>query len=97
MMPAFTASGRAAQRSTTMAAVSGNGRWGEGTFTPNRRAAADQLRLATQRYRLGAGSFMELLDAQVAAEQAESDYISAVYNYHRFVAALEAAVGHPIR
>lgn len=63
----------------------------------NRTAVADQLRLATQRYRLGLGSFIELLDAQVAAEQAESDYISAVYNYHRSVAALEAAVGHPIR
>lgn len=63
----------------------------------NRVAAREQLRLATERYRVGSGTFFELLDAQVAAQRAEADYINAVYGYHRSVAALEAAVGRPLR
>jgi outer membrane protein len=63
----------------------------------NRVAAQEQLRLATERYRVGSGTFFELLDAQVAAEQAEADYINAVYTYHRAIATLEAAVGRPLR
>lgn len=63
----------------------------------NRTAAREQLRLATERYRVGSGTFFELLDAQVAAQQAEADYINAVYGYHKSVAALEAAVGRSLR
>jgi outer membrane protein len=63
----------------------------------NRVAAAEQLRLAQERYRVGSGTFFELLDAQVAAQRADADHINAVYAYHRSVAALEAAVGRPLR
>jgi outer membrane protein len=63
----------------------------------NREAADEQLRLATERYRVGSGTFFELLDAQLAAQRAEADYINALYAYHRAVAALEAAVGRPLR
>lgn len=63
----------------------------------NREAAQEQLRLATERYRVGSGTFFELLDAQLAAQRAEADYINAIYAYHRAVAALEAAVGRPLR
>ena len=63
----------------------------------NRTAAGEQLRLATERYRVGSGTFYELLDAQLTAQQAEADYISAVYEYHRAVASLEAAVGRSLR
>ena len=63
----------------------------------NRTAAGEQLRLAQERYRVGSGTFFELLDAQVAAQRAEADYINAVYAYHRSIATLEAAVGHPLR
>jgi outer membrane protein len=63
----------------------------------NREAAQEQLRLATERYRVGSGTFFELLDAQLAAQRAEADYINAVYAYHRSVAVLEAAVGRPLR
>ena len=63
----------------------------------NRTAAGEQLRLATERYRIGSGTFFELLDAQVAAQRAEADYINAVYGYHRAIATLEAAVGRPLR
>lgn len=63
----------------------------------NRSAATEQLQLATQRYRVGSGTFFELLDAQVAALRAESDYVNANYDYHKALAALEAAVGRSLR
>jgi outer membrane protein TolC len=63
----------------------------------NRIRAREQLQLATERYRVGSGTFFELLDAQVAALRAETDYVSAVYDYHKARAALEAAVGRPLR
>lgn len=63
----------------------------------SRVAAQEQLRLATERYRVGSGTFFELLDAQVAEQRAEADYINAIYAYHRTIAALEAAVGRPLR
>ncbi|MBA3345652.1 MAG: TolC family protein [Gemmatimonadales bacterium] len=63
----------------------------------NRQAARDQLRLAQDRYRLGAGTSLEVSDAQNSVQQAEGDYVNAVYDYHKAVAALEAAVGRPLR
>jgi outer membrane protein len=63
----------------------------------NRVAAREQLQLATERYRVGSGTFFELLDAQVAALRAETEYVNAVYDYHKALAALEAAVGRPLR
>ncbi len=63
----------------------------------NREAARDQLRLAQDRYRLGAGTSLEVSDAQNSVQQAEGDYVTAVYDYHKAVAALEAAVGRQLR
>jgi outer membrane protein len=63
----------------------------------NRASARDQLRLAQDRYRLGAGTSLEVSDAQTAVQRAEGDYVNAVYDYHKAVAALEAAVGRPLR
>jgi len=63
----------------------------------SRDAARDQLRLAQDRYRLGAGTSLELSDAQNAVQRAEGDYINAVYDYHKAMAALEAAVGRSLR
>jgi outer membrane protein len=63
----------------------------------NRSAALDQLRLAQDRYRLGSGTSLELSTAQNDVVRAEGDYINAVYDYHKAVAALEAAVGRPLR
>lgn len=62
-----------------------------------REAAREQLRLAQDRYRVGLGSALEVSDAQNAVQKAEGDYITAVYDYHRAIAALEAAVGRPLR
>ncbi len=63
----------------------------------NRVLGREQVQLATDRYRVGSGTFFELLDAQVAALRAETEYIAAVYDYHRAVASLEAAVGRRLR
>lgn len=63
----------------------------------NRNLGREQVQLATDRYKVGSGTFFELLDAQVAALRAETDYIAAVYDYHRAVAALEASVGRSLR
>ncbi|HEY5941135.1 MAG TPA: TolC family protein [Gemmatimonadales bacterium] len=63
----------------------------------SREAARDQLRLAQDRYRLGAGTALEVSDAQNAVQQAEGDYVNAIYAYHKAIAALEAAVGRSLR
>lgn len=63
----------------------------------NRRAALEQLRLAQDRYRVGVGNSLEVTDGQTAVQQAESDYVTAVYSYHRAIAALEAAIGRTLR
>lgn len=63
----------------------------------NRVLARETLQLAADRYRVGSGTFFDLLQAQVTQLQAETSYIGAVYDYHKAVAALEAAVGRPLR
>ncbi|HVX89996.1 MAG TPA: TolC family protein [Gemmatimonadales bacterium] len=63
----------------------------------SKQAAAERLRLAQDRYRLGSGTALELTDAQNAVTRAEGDYNSAVYAYHRAYSALEAAVGRRLR
>ncbi|HEY3011735.1 MAG TPA: TolC family protein [Gemmatimonadales bacterium] len=63
----------------------------------SRDAARDQLRLAQDRYRLGAGTALEVADAQTSVQRAEGDYITALYDYHKAIAALEAAVGRSLR
>lgn len=63
----------------------------------SRAAANEALSLATQRYRVGSGTYLELLDARLAADRADADYVAAVYQYHISIAALENAVGRPLR
>lgn len=63
----------------------------------NRIAASDQLRLAQDRYRLGQGTALELSDSEGAVQRAEGTYVDAVYGFHKAVAALEEAVGRPLR
>lgn len=63
----------------------------------SRDAARDQLRLAQDRYRLGSGTALEVSDAQNSVQRAEGDYVNAIYDYHKALAALEAAVGRPLR
>ena len=63
----------------------------------NAVAAAEQLALATERYRLNAGSILELQQAQSVRAQAEQARLAANYAYHEGLASLEAAVGRPLR
>lgn len=63
----------------------------------NKAASAEALDLATQRYRVGSGTYLELLDARVTADQADANYVTAVYDYHKAIATLENAVGRPLR
>ncbi len=63
----------------------------------NKAAAADQLRLAQDRYRLGQGTALELSDSEGAVQRADGTYVDAIYGYHKAVVALEEAVGQPLR
>jgi outer membrane protein len=63
----------------------------------NREVAEEQLELAQERYRLGAATFLELLEAQSSMATAERDYLNARYRFHGAIWALEAAVGERLR
>ncbi len=59
--------------------------------------ARQALELARERYRVGASSFVEVTQAQSDYATAETNLIDAIYTYHNSFAALEAAVGRPLR
>jgi len=63
----------------------------------NAAKAREELVLAQERYRVGAATFLDLNDARASYERAENDRINAVYEFHKAFAALENAVGHPLR
>jgi outer membrane protein TolC len=63
----------------------------------NREVAEEQLELAQERYRLGGGTFLELLEAQSSMATAERDFLNARYRFHGAIWALEAAVGQRLR
>jgi outer membrane protein TolC len=59
----------------------------------SRIAAAEQLTLANERYKLGSGTVLELSDALNAVTRADAAYINAVYDNHRALVALYASIG----
>lgn len=59
--------------------------------------AGEELRMARERFRLGAANSIEVTDAQTRLAEAERAVIDAVYMYHKSVAALEALVGRSLR
>ena len=63
----------------------------------NGALADDQLRLARERYRLGAGTFLELREAETVKARADRAHLSSLYQFHVSLAALEATVGQPLR
>jgi outer membrane protein len=63
----------------------------------NAAAAAEQLELARERYRLGAGSILELTQALSQKASADQRHLAALYSFHEGLAELEAAVGRPLR
>jgi outer membrane protein TolC len=65
--------------------------------TQNAAKARLELKFTQDRYRSGAIGIVDLTDARAAFERAESDRINAVFDYHKAFAALESAVGRPLR
>jgi outer membrane protein len=63
----------------------------------NAAKAREDMLFAEERYRVGTASFLDVADARAAYERAEADRIGAVYNYHKAFAALENAIGRPLR
>jgi outer membrane protein len=63
----------------------------------NVAAAAEHLELARERYRLGAGSILELTQAQATKARADQAHLTAIYSFHENLATLEAAVGQRLR
>ena len=63
----------------------------------NSAKAKQELTLVQERYRVGATTYLDVMQARADYERAESDRINAVYDYHKAFAALESAVGHPLR
>jgi outer membrane protein len=62
-----------------------------------RATAAEELRLAQERFRFGAASSVEVTDAQTNLAEAERALIDVVYNFHKSLAALEALIGESLR
>jgi len=72
----------------------------EKTVVPQEQNAAkakQELKLVQDRYKIGATTFVDLTQARATYERAESERINSVYDYHKAFAALESAVGHPLR
>lgn len=63
----------------------------------NAQRAREQVAFAEERYRVGAATFLDVTTARSQNEQAQIDHLNAVYDYHRAFAALESAVGRPLR
>lgn len=63
----------------------------------NAQVAREALILAEERYKVGASTFIDVLQARGDFERAQNDYITAVYQYQRDFATLENAVGRPLR
>ena len=59
-------------------------------------AAAEARRVTQERYRLGAGTLLDLLTAQANQTQAEVNQVQARYDYLIARAQVEALVGHPL-
>jgi outer membrane protein len=65
--------------------------------TQNSAAAREALALAQERFRVGANTFVDMVQSRADYQRAESDRINAIYEFHRAYATLESAVGRPLR
>ncbi|MEO7101943.1 MAG: TolC family protein [Gemmatimonadaceae bacterium] len=63
----------------------------------NSAKAKQELGFVQDQYGVGLATFTDLTTSRAAYAQAENDRINASYNYHKAVAALESAVGRPLR
>ncbi len=62
----------------------------------NVELARESVRLTTERYRVGAATYIELQQATAQATQAEQGLIDARYEFMKTLARLQAALGRPI-
>jgi outer membrane protein TolC len=58
--------------------------------------ARENVRLTTERYRIGAATYVELQQVTTQASDAERGLIEARYNFMQTLARLEAALGRPL-
>ncbi|MDB4885874.1 MAG: outer rane efflux protein [Gemmatimonadetes bacterium] len=63
----------------------------------NASKAKEEVAFAEERYRVGASTFLDVVTSRGSYEQALIDRVNAVYDYHKAFAALENAVGRPLR
>ena len=63
----------------------------------NAQRAREELSFAEERYRVGAATFLDVTTSRGTFEQAQIDRLNSIYDYHRAYAALENAVGRPLR
>lgn len=63
----------------------------------NAAKAREELAFAEERYRVGAAPFLDVATSRATAAQAQIDRVNSVYDYHKAFAALEIAVGRPLR
>ncbi len=57
------------------------------------RSAEEDMKLQQERYRLGASSILELLDAQVSLTQAQSNLVQAYFDLNKAIADIAKATG----
>ena len=65
--------------------------------TQNATKAREELSFAEERYKVGASTFLDVVTSRGTYEQALIDRVNSVYDYHKAFAALENAVGRPLR
>jgi outer membrane protein len=63
----------------------------------NAAKATEELAFAEESYKVGAKTFLDVTTARGTYEKARSDRVNAIYEYHKAFAALESAVGRPLR
>ena len=63
----------------------------------NASRAREELSFAEERYKVGAATFLDVTTSRGTFEQAQIDLLNSKYDYHRAFAALENAVGRPLR
>ncbi len=61
------------------------------------RQATEALAFAEESYKVGAKTFLDVTTARGQYQQAQVARVNAIYDYHKAFAALESAVGRPLR
>jgi outer membrane protein TolC len=67
-----------------------------GVADANVAAATEALRVTQDRYRLGAGTLLDLLTSEANLTQAQVNQVQARFDFLTARAQLEALVGHPL-